>query len=408
MFCPECGYKNVDGAAFCENCGTKLAGMPGNINPGGTSEEKTGEKAASTFAAPKAKKGVSFGKVNKTLLIEIPVAIISLVIFVMVFQAKFSAKSVVERYVEGMGDGNWNQVYDTLYLKDSGEFLSKQAFVTSQTINGTKWDEDLEVENVRKKTGSTYRVKYEGDNGVQRIDVKVKRSGLTWKVDEADTFISKNFSVAVPKDAEVKIDGITPDSKLKSQNEIEGMDTYTIKKMFGSSHYVEISGSDIETTSAVLESYDEPAVMTAGYSQDTVKQVAGQAVEDLNTIFQGAAANKRFSDIDILNNMYADEKDSVIQKYESARNDYFDNGDNSWEFLNYTMTNCEAQAQMVTRDQKQLIEVTIKGDAQWEKNYVYFSGDKEKRTETEDAEHTLYYIEDNGTWELYDLDLWTW
>ena len=74
-------------------------------------------------------------------------------------------------------------------------------------------------------------------NGVQRIDVKVKRRGLTWKVDEADTFLSKNFSVAVPKGAEIKIDGITPDSKLKSQDEIEGMDTYTIKKIFGTSHY---------------------------------------------------------------------------------------------------------------------------------------------------------------------------
>ena len=50
----------------------------------------------------------------------------------------------------------------------------------------------------------------------------------------------------------------------------------------------------------------------------------------------------------------------------------------------------------------------IKGDAQWEKNYVYYDGDKERETETEDAEHTLYYIDDGGTWKLYDLDLWTW
>ena len=227
MFCPECGYKNVEGAAFCENCGTKLTGMPGSINPKETSYEKTGEKTT--------KKSVSFGKINKMLLIEIPIAMISLLIFIMVFQAKFSVKSVVERYVEGMGDGNWNQVYDTLYLNDSGEFMSKQAFVTSQTINGIKWDEDLEVQKIRKKTSNTYRVKYEGDNGVQRIDVKVKRRGLTWKVDEADTFLSKNFSVAVPKGAEIKIDGITPDSKLKSQDELEGMDTYTIKKIWNKS-----------------------------------------------------------------------------------------------------------------------------------------------------------------------------
>ena len=95
MFCPECGYKNVDGAAFCENCGTKLTGMPGNINPKETSYKKTGEKET--------KKSVSLGKINKMLLIEIPIAMISLLIFIMVFQVKFSAKSVVERYVEGMG-----------------------------------------------------------------------------------------------------------------------------------------------------------------------------------------------------------------------------------------------------------------------------------------------------------------
>ena len=77
MFCPECGYKNVDGAAFCENCGTKLTGMPGNINPKETSYEKAGEKTT--------KKSVSFGKINKMLLIEIPIAMISLLIFIMVF-----------------------------------------------------------------------------------------------------------------------------------------------------------------------------------------------------------------------------------------------------------------------------------------------------------------------------------
>lgn len=45
MFCPECGYKNVEGAAFCENCGTKLTGMPGNINPKETSYKKNRRKS---------------------------------------------------------------------------------------------------------------------------------------------------------------------------------------------------------------------------------------------------------------------------------------------------------------------------------------------------------------------------
>ena len=69
------------------------------------------------------------------------------------------------------------------------------------------------------------------------------------------------------------------------------MDTYTNKQIFGTSNYVEIIDNDIETTSAVLESYDEPTVMTAGYSKATVEQMADQAVKELNNIQQGAAAN---------------------------------------------------------------------------------------------------------------------
>ena len=46
MFCPECGYKNVEGAAFCENCGTKLTGMPGSINQKETSYEKKQQRKA--------------------------------------------------------------------------------------------------------------------------------------------------------------------------------------------------------------------------------------------------------------------------------------------------------------------------------------------------------------------------
>ena len=44
MFCPECGYKNVEGAAFCENCGTKLTGMTENINQKETSYKKQEKK----------------------------------------------------------------------------------------------------------------------------------------------------------------------------------------------------------------------------------------------------------------------------------------------------------------------------------------------------------------------------
>ena len=385
MFCPECGKKNKDGAVFCENCGSYL----GNI-------EET-PKSSGTF---------KFSKTNKIVLTEILLLAVSMLAFVTVYQKKFSASSVVERYVMGMDKGDWNQVYDTLYIKDKDEFLSKQAFVTAETINGVKWGENLEIKKIRKKSGKVYQVTYDGDYGIQKTDVEVKRKGLLWKVDQTDGLIYRDFSIAVPKNADVKIDGIKITADMKTKKETNGMDVYSVDRIFGFNHYIELSGSGIEKTERLISATGETVTVTAGYNEDTVKQMVDQAMDDLNTIFSAASANKKFSEVDILKNMYGDNKETVIDEYESARDYRFDHDSSNEEFVSYSLSNCDAEAQTIEDGNKQMIKVVIKGDEKWKENYTRWDNTKSNHEDENDAEHVIYYIQDGGTWKIYNMELW--
>ena len=146
--------------------------------------------------------------------------------------------------------------------------------------------------------------------------------------------------------------------------------------------------------------------VSAGYNEDTVKQMVDQAMEDLNTIFSAASANKKFSEVDILKNMYGDNKETVIDEYESARDYRFDHDSSNEEFVSYSLSNCDAEAQTIEDGNKQMIKVVIKGDEKWKENYTRWDNTKSNHEDENDAEHVIYYIQDGGTWKIYNMELW--
>ena len=99
-------------------------------------------------------------------MIEICVAVLSVILFFVIYNVQFGAKNVAEKHVEAMLERNYAELYDTIYLKDNDDFMSKEAFVTAKKIQEPEDVEvtDVDVTSVQKRSGGftsqSIRVRY--------------------------------------------------------------------------------------------------------------------------------------------------------------------------------------------------------------------------------------------------------
>lgn len=399
MFCPECGRKNDDNAVFCENCGTRLnnASMP--------KESIAVNDIRGKIRLP----------VNKILLVELGAALLSFVIFSGVYNARYSAKSTAERYVKAKYECNWDEVYDTRLVEESGDFMTKEAFITASAMNyDTVEPAEMEVVDVEKKSGglssATYIVNYNLLNEPGDIEVKLKRKGFTWKVDTQE-YIVENYSVLVPSGAKIKIDKIDVPEKMKVSERKKGFDTYEIPKIFGNTHYVEIEGENLKATGQLVTGYGQEdvsgteCIVRTGYDDQTIETVMKQAEADLGEILNAAASNKRFSEVAVFGRMSETNKEGMISDYDYLRNTIFENGNSGRSLLKYQLTNGEIKGK-ATGDEEEgvsLIQIELKGQCYMEKQYKDWDG----KPNIEDTNGTdiyeLRYVNEDNTWKLYDM-----
>ena len=339
MFCPECGSKNKDDALFCENCGTSLKSPQGNGAP---------------LSAPVKKERQPLDGKEKLLLIEICVAVLSVILFFVIYNVQFGAKSVAEKHVEAMMERNYADLYDTIYLKDHDDFMSKEAFITAKKIQEPEDIEiaDVDVTSVQKRSGGftsqSIRVRYTKGSDSEKINLKLKRKGLFWKVqmDQGDykdygTKLVQKYSIAVPKGADVIVDKINVSDSLTPGKKIDGMDTYTLDAVFGAEHYVEISGKDVEKTGQLVSwTEGDPAIVQTDYNEKVVEELAKQGMEDWKIIMNALVNRKLFSQVDLLQNVDGTNKDAVIDEFESVRDYEFGGSSGDSEKINkYQFTN---------------------------------------------------------------------
>lgn len=395
MFCPECGTKNDDQALFCENCGTKLR------DAAPVMENQTGAKPAYLE---------KLEHMEKSQMIAIIVAVIAVLLFYVAFRSQYGAKHVAEQYVKAVYTQNWGEVYDALDVKKGGEFATKEAFVTARTINAEEKPDMFSIESVTEnntgETGKGYLIRFTTEKGTESRPVNLKRSGLTWKV-VAEDYDTIKYSILVPKGATVKIDKIQVPEEYKAKGE-KGQDLYTIDKMYGRTHYVELSGGGIDGTGQLVTGVeDSPTSVHATYSKSQLKKVSEQACEDLKTILGAAATNQKFSDVSLLNDMETTNKQQVINKYDMLRNYTMGYGNGVRTFVSYNLTNVEADASVEQEYDQNVVKVELKGNAET-KNDFYAGTDSagtDYTTGTDVADHFLYYVKDGKNWKLFDMEI---
>lgn len=405
MFCPECGSKNEDDALFCEKCGTSLSNCRGNETP---------------LSAPVKKERQPLDGKEKLLLIEIGVAILSVILFFVIYNVQFGAKSVAEKHVEAMLERNYADLYDTIYLKDNDDFMSKEAFVTAKKIQEPEEAEatDADVTSVQKRSGGftsqSIRVRYTTGSDSVKINLKLKRKGLFWKVqmDQGDykdqgLKLVQKYSIAVPKGADVVVDKINVSDSVTPGKKIDGMDTYTLDAVFGSEHYVEISGKDVEKSGQIVTwTEGDPAIVQTDFNEKVVEELAKQGMEDWKVIMNAMVNHKRFSDVELLQNVDDTNKEEVIDEYESVRDYEFSGSSADSETIDkYQFTNGEANVEVTQEDGTTLAAVTIKGNFYYSYYTTYWSGNPNHNERNGQNANTLTYIMKDGKWVLYNISL---
>lgn len=392
MFCPECGSKNDDNAIFCENCGIRLQTEGGKV-----------------LSSPVKKDKEPMLKGNKALVIEAIVMIVCLVLCFVIYGKTFSPECIAEKYIEAKYNQDWNKVYDVLEVNDAGKFASKEAFVTAQQINVDWGAQDIEIRHVEESTGSFGRkkiiVRYSDENSSQKEEVIVKRHGFKWKI-ATEEYVCKNFSISVPKGAKVTVDKIDVSDSMEPSDEIAEMDTYTLNEVFGARHYVEISGDDIEKTQALVSvPEDGTVIVDAGYNEKIMDRLAKQASEDMKEVLEGAATNKRFSEIEVFKGIHKDYKEDAIDEYESLRKQLYGNVGDSYRLEEYSLSNLEAVSREVDESDNEFLEIQIKGDAHLYSTDAYWDGERYDNISNGNCSFYLYYGRMNGEWKLSAIDV---
>lgn len=343
------------------------------------------------------------------MIAEMIATLISVVILISLSRTTYSAEHSAEKYVKAKLTQDWSTLFDTLLIEDTNELLSKEAYVTAQSINCTdlKYNE-IDVKKVVKKENQVddkrYIVEYAADGKNDSMEVQVVKKGLTWKV-KADVKICKQFTLSVPKGADVTLDKIPLSSKYKKSKTNSTRDVYHIPKVYGETHYIGISGEDFEDTYQLVTMEEEGKVIRiqADYNQDLLQAIARRAVDDLDTILSGAAGEKNYISLPVLKNMFPDHQKEVIETYANIKKDVFQNEDEDLKMVDCRMEKYSTKVKPVTKQNDNYLIVSIDGECVMR----FFNERKDQEIEEVkgEASHELTYRKHNGEWKLYDLKI---
>ncbi len=425
MYCPKCGTKNDDNALYCAHCGTKLQDLEieeddfyetDNLYSEDTKIRIGREGGRHTKAEPQKKQekqtqSGTFSNIRaRSELISILVAAAAVIVCVIMFNVQYGAGQVASKYAQAVVGRDWNTVYDTLNHPNSGDFMTRQAFVTAETINTYGSADPGKVTGVSRGTddtsGRTYYATYTTADGEEEtMTVYLVRSGLLWKV-KADEYLSESYKISVPSGATVKVDKIEVSGKYKSSSGTN-QDVYEISPIYGTTHYVELSGDGFEDTAQLVTA--EPsklAEVSIILGEETITAVAKQAEEDLTAIMEAAARDQKVSGVNVINNMSSDDKDDAVYEYEHVRDDFFGYGDDNKELVSCTFSDMEAYV-YIPEDSSgsDFLQVEIKANYQLDYNRVNTWFRNGSDTEEGDCTFEFYYRKNGTSWLLYTINL---
>lgn len=430
MFCQECGGKNSDDAVYCEHCGAKLereepaaavnaqqaapfvepvqAGMaPDNAAPGDTAAVKPG-------------KGIT--KWTKILILEAAILLAAGYMLFTVGEQSFTAQNTALTFFIHMANGDYNAAYAQLDLEESA-FINADMFakaneeyslgaVSNYHVDNSKNDFGLGLSNMLSALGETVNIAYRTRGGTEDKIYSVNLSKQAdkkyllfddWKVgvDGENGIISTDYSIIVPKGADVCFDGIVLDEGYLQSGGTEygnEMICYKIPQVFNGKHSVWVSMENREDVTDHVEiryDQDQYAVWDMVWTQDAMNAMIQKAKTDMQQLYQAAMEGQEFESISGIFSAKQEYAETLRDQYNSLV-DMWKDGNSSrvmQEVYFYNMTGT------VSSQTESAVELYGSYDAVYE--YTDWWGDKEtERYQDMSYNGSVSFELEDGNWVL--------
>lgn len=381
MFCSECGTKNENGSAFCEKCGHKLEA------------EKETKKVVKKVV--KNKKPMSKGK--KVLICAIVVVVAALIGAYMYIGSLFKPEKIAVKYFKAYMDKNVNALCDTISLDESdfvNKKLLKESFKDLEKVKIANYKAEKQQNNDSLSTTVTIKYVEEGSSKERTANIRLVKNKNkkwlffdNWSVD-SDELIVNDYTLSVPKDAEVTINGISLSDKYKKDAYSSYYDSYTIPSILkGEYEIIANVGSGIKLSGKleVKNSYSSFSYNGLKLEEKTKETIEKELKEKLKTMYDGTVNDKSFDDIK-----------------ESFSEDYRDDFENTYNNLkNYVITDYKKLKEFNITDLKvgsysfSGDELRVNVQIKYDYKIEYKSGDETKEYSTKGKSATIY-----GTYKL--------
>ena len=376
MFCSSCGKKNVRGAKFCEDCGTKLV-----------SNSKNNRK--------------SLEKKTKRLLLAVSLMIIIFTCFFIVLSNKFKPESVAKDYFAAICEGSAEKLYNYLDVKDS-DFTSKKIF--KKVANLSKQDiVNYSVDNVTTdKLTSEVTIKYTEKNSKTPNSfivslIKNKKNKFlffdNWEVSNKNLIVLKDVVVRAPKGSKVSFEGITLSKKYLDKEE-DDYNRYVVPSMFKGNYDVIVTlknGLSLEDSVLVNSSVNLTSLNVSKGEQSKIEKSLPKLI---NSIYQNAIDKKAFDDIKKDYDYDGAKLDSLKNEY-----NYIVTGTNYSGLTKFTVNSVKVSG---TRLDGSYISVTAKLNYEYTVTKTWLG---EERKNTKKLDDTIYLNFDyvNGEYKLVGI-----
>jgi len=281
MYCPECGARNTDDAAFCGECAAKLrAGRPAAPYPQfGAGSAGQGPGAQKAALNPKAKK----------LILAVLGALFCVVAFFVAGSIIASPDRVAKAYYNSVSAGNYDKAYGCIALPDS-PFLTREAYrkiaENQAGGGGLKLERDKKRSTAEKIVYSLKRNEKQsaldlflfGEDDLVEGGFELIRTGRTLLVFgkyrvRLDGMIARDCTITALRGAAVTVDGIAPLPDIADEDDEPGVDRYTIP-------YIFICDYEVEVTHPLCEAYSKSVRFSTGRGHDVTRMDLSESARE--------------------------------------------------------------------------------------------------------------------------------